>query len=173
MHSKIAALPLTLIGAFSVLCVPTWGQTKPASLSIGGYEVSIGMPADRTIATLRASFRVEPAGELPFHKGSGSWAVLPKEENSPVFAYINVVRNVVVGAQYLVFARELTTAQDAVEALAEVSSKLEKEHRDSCRIQTTFRATPVGMAKSGLNLFCGDYQIWLYRVRSKSGTGPD
>lgn len=165
--------PAFLIGALAFLPYASGqGQTKPPSLSIGGHEVAIGMPADQAIAGLRASFKVEPGGELPFRKGSRSWAISPRDGGAP-FGYLNAAENSVIGAEYRLFAKKIESAQDLFDALSEASAMLEQQHRNKCVVRVANDFSPAGQIRSGLLVSCEDYQVRVLRIPPKSaGDGP-
>lgn len=134
-------------------------QTKQASVEIGGHEIALGMPADQVVGALRENWRVEAGGKPPIHE----WLVSDGNEHKLPFGLVYAKGNVVVGVEYLLFTRELISAQDVFDALFEASLKISQERRNNCVVTTWTGYTSPGLDKSAINFTCGAYRIRLQR----------
>jgi len=157
-----------LIGSLLAMdCRLVLGQTKVASVKIGTHEISVGMPADRTIAALREDFKVEPLPDTPpLSFADRHWMVLNKKDLA-FLAFIYTNGNTVVAFEHQLFERDLKSGQDIFNALFETSSKLSREARNTCVVTTwtDYKTTlGLGLSKAEIIFNCGAYRIRLQRT---------
>jgi len=159
-----------LLGA--LVGVPGLGQTKQPSIKIGSHEITLGMQADKLVASLRPDYTVSPVEETPLRQ----WFVSMGTEKDALSVGIIYARgNTVVGVKHSLLERDIGSPQDIFDALFDAASRLPDEGRNTCVVTTWTGYLPkaASLSKAAIYLSCGAYRISLLRNEFKSVDGKE
>jgi hypothetical protein len=139
------------------------GQTRPPSVELGGVNITIGMPADKLLATLRGKYTVLVSEDKPpLHR----WLVSngSVKDNEP-FGVVNVRANTVIGISKLLLEHATDSAQGIFDALFDASSKLEVEGRNRCTATTStgYVPGPATLNNAAVSFACEPYRLIIIR----------
>jgi hypothetical protein len=142
---------------------PIQGQTRPPSVELGGVNITIGMPADKLLATLRGKYTVLVFDDKPpLHH----WLVSngPVKDNEP-FGLVNARGNTVVGISKLLLEHVTDSTQDIFDALFDASSKFEEEGRNRCTATTStgYVPGPATLNNAAVSFTCEPYRLIIIR----------
>jgi hypothetical protein len=168
MKAHSSFLPLFL----AVCCTAGFAQAVTPSIKIGDHEITVGLPADRVIASLQNDYAVQPDRSTPPRK----WVVSAGKDTIPI-GVVYARGNTVTGIQYMLKGRETDSAQDVFDVLFEAVSKLSAEGRNTCALTTwSGYVAEASLNKAGISFNCGVYQLDLRRIQitgadTKTATG--
>jgi hypothetical protein len=154
-----------------LVAMPGLGQTAQPFIKIGNYEITLGMSADKVLASLRQDYTL-----MPLHEDTPvrEWFVSAgKNAETLTLGSIYVKGNIVVGVDHVLLDREVDTSQDMFDALFAASSKLSDEARNTCVVTrwTAYLPAPTSLSKAVVYLNCGTYRISLLRNEFKTADG--
>lgn len=158
------------------ICPPCSSQTKQASVTVGGRDISLGMPVDRALVVVREAGKVEPVAEMPVHR----WIVYNRQNE--VIASVTAEGNVIASVGFLVLGHSLNSSQDMFDAIFAAALKVKALSRDtqSCEITTSSDYGPNSVSGAAVHFYCGrssdaplgTYRIELRRSVAKGDGGP-
>jgi hypothetical protein len=139
-------------------------QTKQPSVSIGGHDISLGMPINSALTMLREGGKVEPVAEVPVSR----WIVFNKQ-NEPI-AFVKAEGNTVASVSFLLLGRTLTSAQDMFDAIFTATAKLKSLSKDAlpCEMTTTSEYDADAGSTETVNFYCGrssKVPLGTYRIK--------
>jgi hypothetical protein len=174
MKARTAVSLLSLVGC----CFPVPAQTLAPTIKIGTLEITVGLPADQTIAALQRDYAVQPAQDIIEGPGKvvHEWLVSAEKNTEPI-GVVYARANSVSGVEYMLKGRESDSAQDVFDTLFEAASKLSAEGHNKCALTTwSGYVAEASLTKAGISFDCGVYQLDLKRIQidvqgEKSATG--